>query len=424
MRDFLPEEAELMKYIENKAREIAQLYRYREVITPVVESYELLAAKAGEEIRSRMYTFRDLGVRMVALRPEFTASLARLVSNKLRNKPKPLRLFCVGSLYRYDEPQRGRFREFWQSNYELVGSDKPEADAEIIMLTNSLMNATGLKNCVFKVGHIGVLREILNEENLKEKVQNEIMQLLDKKQYDDAIKRVKSDGASRKCVIALKQLMKVKESGVFETVKRMERQVRGFERAESAVKNLYEILELVLESQKIDVIVEAGFARGLEYYTGMVFEVYVPQMDTALCGGGRYDRLIELFGGEPTAAVGIAHGLDRITLAMQKQKTWTKAPRENTVIIIPVKEEMKKEALKISQKLRSKNLQVESEVMGRKVAKALGDADKRRISYAVIVGEKELKDGAVILRDLKRRKQQKVKIEKITETIEAANQKT
>jgi len=424
MRDFLPEEAELMKYIENKAREIAQLYRYREVITPVVESYELLAAKAGEEIRSRMYTFRDLGGRMVALRPEFTASLARLVSNKLRNKPKPLRLFCVGSLYRYDEPQRGRFREFWQSNYELVGSDKPEADAEIIMLTNSLMNATGLKNCVFKVGHIGVLREILNEENLKEKVQNEIMQLLDKKQYDDAIKRVKSDGASRKCVIALKQLMKVKESGVFETVKRMERQVRGFERAESAVKNLYEILELVLESQKIDVIVEAGFARGLEYYTGMVFEVYVPQMDTALCGGGRYDRLIELFGGEPTAAVGIAHGLDRITLAMQKQKTWTKAPRENTVIIIPVKEEMKKEALKISQKLRSKNLQVESEVMGRKVAKALGDADKRRISYAVIVGEKELKDGAVILRDLKRRKQQKVKIEKITETIEAANQKT
>jgi len=424
MRDFLPEEAELMKYIENKTREIAQLYIYGEVITPVVESYELLAAKAGEEIRSRMYTFRDLGGRMVALRPEFTASIARLVATKLRNEPKPLRLFCVGSLYRYDEPQRGRFREFWQSNYELMGSDKPEADAEIIMLTNSLMNATGLKNCVFRVGHIGVLRGILSEENLKEKVQNEVMQLLDKKQYDDALKRVESAGASKKCVIVLQRVMKVKGSGVFETIKRMKRQVRGFERAVSAVRNLYEILELVLESEKkINVVVEAGFARGLEYYTGMVFEVYVPEMDIALCGGGRYDKLIELFGGEPTAAVGIAHGLDRIMLAMQKQKTLTKASKENTVVIIPVKEEMKKEALKISQKLRSANVRVEVEVMGRKVAKALEDADRRRISYAVIVGEKELKDGAVILRDLERREQQKVKIERIVETIEAANQK-
>jgi histidyl-tRNA synthetase len=424
MRDFLPEEAELMKHIENRAREIAQLYRYREVITPVVESYELLAAKAGEEIRSRMYTFRDLGGRMVALRPEFTASIARLVATKLRNEPKPLRLFCVGSLYRYDEPQRGRFREFWQSDYELMGSDKPEADAEIIMLTNSLMNATGLRNCVFRVGHMGVLRGILSEESLKEKVQNEVMQLLDKKQFVDALKRVESAGASKKCVIALQRVMKVKGSSVFETVKRMERQVKGFERAVSAVRNLCKILELVLESEKIDVVVEAGFARGLEYYTGMVFEVYVPEMDIALCGGGRYDKLIELFGGEPTAAVGIAHGLDRIMLAMQKQKIWTKALKENTVVIIPVKEEMKKEALKISQKLRSANVRVEVEVMGRKVAKALEDADRRRIGYAVIVGEKELKDGAVILRDLERREQKKVKIEKITETIEAANRKT
>lgn len=418
MRDFLPEEAELMTYIENKAREIAQLYGYREVITPVVESYELLAAKAGEEIRSRMYAFRDLGGRMVALRPEFTASIARLVATKLRNEPKPLRLFCVGSIYRYDEPQRGRFREFWQSNYELMGSDKPEADAEIITLTNSLMNATGLKNCVFRVGHVGVLRGILGEENLEENVQNEVMQLLDKKQYDDALKRVESAGASKKCVTTLQRLVKVKGGKVFEIVKRMERQAEGFEKAVNAVRNLYETLELVSESEKkIDVVVEAGFARGLEYYTGMVFEVYVPEIGIALCGGGRYDKLIELFGGEPTAAVGIAHGIDRIMLAMQKQKTPIKAPEEKRVAIIPVKEELKKEALKISQKLRSANVLVEVEVMGRKVAKALEDADRRRVSYAVIVGEKELKDGAVVLRDLERREQQKVKIEKLVETI-------
>jgi histidyl-tRNA synthetase len=424
MRDFLSKEAKLMKNIENNARETARLYGYEEVITPVVEPYELLAAKTGEEVRSRMYTFKDLGGRMVALRPEFTASIARLVATKLRNEPKPLRLFCVGSLYRYDEPQHGRFREFWQSNYELMGSDKPEADAEIIMLTNTLMNATGLKNCVFRVGHVGVLRGILGEENMEEEVQNEVMQLLDKKQYNDAVERVETTGASKKCRNTLQRLMKVKGSEVFETVKRMEQHVQSFEKAANAVKNLHEILEIVLESEEnIDVVVEAGLARGLEYYTGMVFEVYVPEMDIALCGGGRYDKLIELFGGEPTAAVGVAHGIDRMMLSVQKQKTLAKAPKGSTVVIIPVKDAMKKEALKISQKLRSLSVPVEAEVMGRKVSKALEDADRRRISYAVIVGEKELKDGAVILRDLERREQQKVKIEKIAETIEAVSQK-
>ena len=132
MRDFLPEEAEKMRYVEEAARETAKLYGFEEIITPVLESYELLSAKAGEELRERMYVFEDLGGRKIALRPEFTASIARLVATTLRNYPKPLRLVYVGRLYRYDEPQFGRYREFWQSNYELIGSDKPEADVEIL----------------------------------------------------------------------------------------------------------------------------------------------------------------------------------------------------------------------------------------------------------------------------------------------------
>ena len=353
MRDFLPEEARIMKYIEGKARRVAQLYGYGEIMTPVLEPYELLAAKAGEEVRSRMYAFMDLGGRKVALRPEFTASVARLVATTLRNEPKPLRMFCAGSLYRYDEPQQGRFREFWQSNYELMGSSKPEADAEIIMLTNGLMNASGLKNCVFKVGHVGVLRGILSQERIGDKVQNGIMQLMDKKEYDAALELVE----------------------------------------------------------------EAGFARGLEYYTGMVFEVYAPEMDIALGGGGRYDKLIEMFGGEPTRAVGVAHGIDRIMMAMQKQKAKLKAEEAKTVAVIPVKEKLKGEALKISRMLREANITVEVEVMGRKVTKGLEDADRRKMDYAVIVGEKELREGAVAVRNLKKREQKIVKIERIVETI-------
>ena len=134
MRDLLNEEAETLTYIISKAREIAVLYGYKEAITPVVESLELLSAKSGEEIRQRMFIFKDLSDRGVALRPEFTASIARLATTALKNEPKPLRLFSVGNVYRYDEPQRGRYREFWQSNFELLGSGRPEADAEMASL--------------------------------------------------------------------------------------------------------------------------------------------------------------------------------------------------------------------------------------------------------------------------------------------------
>jgi len=418
MRDFLPKEAQMMKYIEGKARKIARLYGYGEIITPVLESYELLAAKAGEEIRSRMYAFEDLGGRRVALRPEFTASVARLVATTLRNEPKPLRMFSVGSLYRYDEPQQGRFREFWQSNYELMGSSKPEADAEIMMLTNSLMKAVGLKNFVFKVGHVGVLRGILGQEKIEDEVQNGIMQLMDKKEYDDALGLVEGASASEKCLETLRKLVKAKGSKFSEVLDKMKRRVAGFESAANAVRNLQEILELVSESgEKINMVVEAGFTRGLEYYTGMIFEVYVPEFNIALCGGGRYDRLIEMFGGEPTPAVGVAHGIDRIMLAMQRQKTLLRKEEEKTVIVIPTREEVKGEALKISLMVRAAGMPVEVEVMGRKVTKALEDADRREMDYAIIVGERELKEGSVVIRNLKRREQRTVEIESIIGAI-------
>jgi histidyl-tRNA synthetase len=418
MRDFLPEEAKMVRYIEDKARKIAELYGYREIITPVVESYELLAAKAGEEVRLRMYAFKDLGERRVALRPEFTPSVTRLVATTLKNEPKPFRLFCVGSLYRYDEPQQGRYREFWQSNFELMGSNKPEADAEILMLTNSLMKAVGLKNYTFKVGHVGVLRGVMNQENLDEKVQNDVMQLMDKARYDDAFKLVEKTGASEECLITLRKLVKLKGRKVFEVVEKMRNSVKEYEKAVAATKNLREILKLVLDSGcKIDMSVDAGFARGLEYYTGVILEVNVPELEKALAGGGRYDKLIELFGGASTPAVGIAHGIDRIMLAMQLQKAVLKAKEEKTVMVIPIIEELKAEALKISLMLRDADIPAEVEVTGRKVAKALEDADRRKMDYAIIVGEKELKEKAVAVRDLTKRKQEIVKIEKIADAI-------
>jgi len=292
MRDFLPNEAATMRYVENITQELAQLYGFQEIITPIMESYELLAAKSGEEVRQRMYAFEDLGGRRVSLRPEFTASVARLIATTLRNEPKPIRLYCVGSLYRYDEPQFGRFREFWQSNYELFGTSRPEADVEILMLTNDLFKKTGIHNYWFKIGHVGIIRAILNAENIEEENQNKIMQLLDKQQWNDALVLAKELNVSAQGITTLKKIFKIKGKDSSKVLKEIKNTVRNYEEALSAVENFKEILVLLKEGDaEFDLYIEAGFARGLEYYTGIICEVAVPDMDVALAGGGRYDRL-------------------------------------------------------------------------------------------------------------------------------------
>lgn len=413
MRDLLGQEAQTFTYVITKARETASLYGFKEAITPHVEPLELLSAKSGDEIRQRMFIFEDLGGRQVALRPEFTASIARLATTALKTEPKPLRLFSVGTVYRYDEPQRGRYREFWQSNFELMGSNKPEADTEIVLLTNRFMKLIGLQGYAFKIGHIGVIRGILSQDGVDEKTQNAILQRMDKKEYDLALKLVESE----KCRTTLQGLINIKGKDWRDTVEQIKTLVAGYEKAKIAAENLAEVLTFITSSAELKITVEPAFARGLEYYTGMIFEVYIPQLEIALGGGGRYDRLIEAFGGEPTPAVGCAHGIDRIVIALQTQNAAISGKEEKRVVVISITDSVKTDALKIAQTLRNEGVSAEFEVMGRKMGKALEDADKRGFSYAVIVGERELKEGTVMVKDLKKREQNAVPIQDLIEKI-------
>jgi histidyl-tRNA synthetase len=275
------------------------------------------------------------------------------------------------------------------------------------------MKAAGLRDYAFKIGHIGVIRGILSQENVDDKLQNAILQRMDKKEYNEAFNLITSE----KCRATLQGLVELKSSSPLETAEKMKAYVKDYAEAEAAADNLLEILKLVTESGCPIETVEPGFGRGLEYYTGMIFEVYIPELDIALGGGGRYDRLIEAFGGEPTPATGVAHGLDRIALAMKMQKTAVSTRRKKRVLVIPVNEGLKAAALRISQTLREAGIPAEFEVMGRKMAKALEDADRRQVDYAVIVGEKELQQNAVVLRNLAKREQTVVAISNLAEKI-------
>jgi histidyl-tRNA synthetase len=236
---------------------------------------------------------------------------------------------------------------------------------------------------------------------------------MDKKEYEEAFKLAPTD----KCRGMLEGLLKLKSEDCFETIEKIKTYVANYEIAKDAAENLGEILKLIVESGCPVQMVEPAFARGLEYYTGMIFEIYIPQLDIALGGGGRYDRLIELFGGEPTPAVGVAHGIDRVALALQTQKSSVAGKVGKRVLVLAVNEALKVEALKIAQMLRGSGVVVEFEIMGRKMAKALEDADKRGIDYAVIVGERELKEGAAMLRNLAKREQTIVPIKALPEKI-------
>lgn len=412
MRDLLFNETQQLNFIIEKARETAKNYNYGEVITPLIESNELLSAKSGDEIRNRMFTFKDLGNRNVSLRPEFTASIARLASFLLKRNQKPIRVFSVGSVYRYDEPQRGRYREFWQSNYELIGSKKPEADAELILLTNNFLKNTGLKNYFFKIGHIGILRGILNQENIDEKIQAKVLQLMDKKEYNEAFKLVNKTSIS-----IFKNLIRIQENNIFDRIEKIKNQLDDYKEAKNAVQNLYEILKFLTCCDCPIRTIDPVFSRGLEYYTGVIFEVQIPEFDISLGGGGRYDRLIELFGGTSTPAVGVAHGLDRIKLALQFQDIKNIDQNFKKVLVVPITKDQEIKALELSEKLRNKGIFVELEVMGRRIGKVLQYASKKNMNYVIIVGESELKTGMVVLKDLANHEQKSVKIEDLIKKI-------
>ena len=407
MDDLLPREVALKRRIEDVIREVFKLYGYLEVETPTVEYYELFALKSGEEIRERMFDFIDKGGRRVVLRPEVTASIARLVASKLKAAAPPLRLGYIADCYRYDEPQWGRRRRFWQGGFELIGSRDPLADAEILEVSYEVFNRIGLRDQYFKVGHIGILREILRSYHVDEGVQDRILTLLDRKMVVEAFDLMKENGVDEDGIQVIRELMKLEGTDLRRILADASNLLSPWKEACKDLEDLCEIIDLAREGGvKSRIVVSLGLARGLEYYTGFIFEQSVPDIRIALNGGGRYDNLIELFGGKPTPAVGCAIGITRIMqYILEKKVEETPTPSRPKILLASVGDVSKKYVMRVARILRDMGFGIEVEVLSRKLPSAIEYALKSGMKFMVIVGGREEAEEKISIRDLELRRQ-------------------
>ena len=391
-RDFSPDEMAYRRWAEAVMRRNAELFGYGEVSTPAFESLKLFTLKSGPGIIDEIYAFEDKGGRKLALRPELTAPVMRMVVNSMRSSPKPIKLFYLGNCFRYDRPQSGRYREFFQFGVEVIGTDTPSADAEIIALAIKNIKDLGLEGFRVKIGHIGVLRSVIS--HLAKEEQAKVLQALDKEDYDSLKGLVPEDTAGR--LLELTQLKG--DVSVLDGV--------GDEGG-----HLREIMKH-LSHYGFDkyCTIDMGVVRGLDYYTGMVFEIEAPALgaEKQICGGGAYS-LIKLLGGGDVPSTGFAIGFDRVLLALEKEG---KRPeiKKNTLYVLRAGSVPYDDMAGLAAKLRLAGIPADFPLSDRSLSKGMKYASAMHYPYAVIMGEEEWKEGKVTLRDMASGEQQVISV--------------
>ncbi len=399
-RDFLPDEMEKRREVERRMRKIAESFGYREVATPTFEHLELFTLKSGEGIVDEMYVFADKSGRELALRPELTAPVMRMFVNECSVMPRPLRFYYFANCFRYERPQKGRYREFWQFGVELIGSDSYLADAEVINLTYQILGNLGLE-FELQIGHVGILRSLLSP--LGDDKASKIMRLVDKGDEEgllDYMDNIGVDQDLREKVLSIIDL-KGDESVIDEA-----KELTSFDF--SHLENLSRVLrELGVEFE-----FNLGIARGLDYYTGVVFECYAEGLGAQkqVCGGGSYE-LSSLFGGPKVPSTGFAIGFDRVCEVCSVE-----AKKDVTVAVVSIKG-FESHAFRIANRIREKGLRVVVDVMERSLRKQMSFASEIGADYAVIIGPDEIEKGVVTVKNMETQEQKTLSEEEAITTF-------
>ncbi|WP_010479884.1 histidine--tRNA ligase [Thermococcus zilligii] len=416
-RDFLPEEMAKRRWVFERIREVFERYNFHEVLTPTFEYTELFRLRSGEEVVKQLYAFPDKGGRDISLRPDMTSSVARLFVNSFQTAPKPIKWYYVANMFRYEEPQSGRYREFWQAGVELIGSDRVEADAEVIALFVESYLATGLEDFTVNIGDRVLLDEFAKMLGVKDDVG--LMRLIDKKDKmsgDEFIGALREFGLSGEGVEKVLSLIEIR--GLPEEVLPGAEELFTGEKARAEIGRLYELVDL-LNAYGVSkwIRIDLGIARGFDYYTSVVFEAIAPN-DLGIGsvgGGGRYDNLIEVFGGKPTPATGFAIGIERLIPILEWKGLIPEPKLRPDVYVVPIGEEVKKAAVEVASALRRAGVRADIELTGRQLRKALDHAGRLGAPYVILIGSKDLAGGRVTIRDMDSGEQKVVEKEKVVE---------
>lgn len=450
-RDFLPTEMLFRNSVIEEIKRVFESYGFEPLETPAIETIELLSAKGGggEAIKKEIYSLKDLAGRELGLRFDLTVPAARVVAAN-PNLPKPFKRYTIDKVWRYDNPQAGRYREFLQADMDVFGTTTPESEAECLSAAAGCLEALGIKKFYIRINNrkllVGIVRKLCRIVNTE----------ADKSSLPEGAKEVPywlDVTAMREIYAVLREIDKLDKIGV----QKVENQLSEIKFGGKKIDGK-KIMETLLSWEKIGEMLEAqdekdGYAelqallqacgqygikekikidlslvRGLEYYTGNIYEIVSEEGQElgvqvgSVGGGGRYDRLVELYGGAATPAAGISLGVERLIEIMKAQKK--EQPKTKTTIFIANAGETKAETIKAAQELRKKGIRAETDLMGRKLSKQIEYAAARGIPFFAIIGEKEIKEGTVTLRDMKSGKQETLKIQELDGRLKRGNQET
>jgi histidyl-tRNA synthetase len=380
-RDFLPEEMAQRRDVERIMRGVAGTWGYREICTPEFEELELFTIRSGEGIVQEMYVFQDKGGRMLALRPELTAPVLRMYVNEGRTLPKPLRWYYFADCFRYERPQKGRYRQFWQFGVEQIGADSALAEAEIILCAYEILSASDISFSL-NIGHLAFMRSLLSVLSADD--QKRVRMHLDKKDMQGLEVFLSGIGetglfSSLTGLAACRDL-----SEVFA--------ITGDIPEKARIEDLFSILD----GTGIRYVLDPGIARGLDYYTGMVFEAFAENLgaENQVLGGGTY-RLAHLFGGEDTPSCGFAIGFDRVMVSRGDRK-----PPAILVAGVACTPEGRSFALDVAREFRAAGIRTELALSGKSIGQQLS-AIARTADFALIIGKKETETGMITVKDLR-----------------------
>jgi len=403
MHDILPDEQVWWDRFYNKAKDVSDFYGFKKIDTPLLEDADIFIRGTGlgtDIVEKEMYTLKTKGGDFLALRPEGTPSVIRsYIENGMFNWPQPVKLFYYGPMFRYDKPQAGRYRQLFQFGLEMIGEENAAADAEIIQAVWLILNELGIKNIHIELNSIGcpdcrpAYKKFL------------------KTFYRTKASKLCSDCKRRLKINPLRILDCKNES----CIALRENLPPLFDKLCEECRAHFEHLLEYLDEMQIPYNLNPNLVRGLDYYTKTVFEVWSNDDagSLALGGGGRYDGLVGILGGPKKPAVGFAFGVDRIVYQLKLRNKKTETYHKNKVYLVQLGESAKKQIFGLLEEFRKNNILVESSLGRDSLRSQLKNADHSRVKYCLILGQREVIDGTVILRDMESGLQETIPIDKI-----------